>query len=59
MTLSRRAAVLSCVLSTATLVVAAQLAAQAKPAEKPILTQGSKDGSKPKRELPPYLRVVK
>jgi stringent starvation protein B len=36
-----------------------KVAAQAKPAEKPILTQGSKDGSKPKRELPPYLRVVK
>jgi len=36
-----------------------KVAAQAKPAEKPILAHGSKDGSKPKRELPPYLRVVK
>lgn len=33
--------------------------AHAKPAEKPVAAHASKDGGKPKRELPPYLRVVK
>lgn len=33
--------------------------AQAKPAEKTIPLDASKDTGKPKRELPPYLRVVK
>jgi len=33
--------------------------AAAKHAEKPMAARGSSEGAKPKRELPPYLRVVK